>query len=206
MGGTKVFLVDDHPMVMNGLQSCLEQEEDIQVIGVFHSGAAVLEQLQKGIWPDLIITDVCMKSISGFDLTRTIRTKYGSEIKVIMLTGYYFEEYMKTAFELGVHAFICKESPYSGIVNAIRQSMLGNVLIPETFQRAGRKESLTVVEAKVLQFIAKEWTNVQIAEKLDVSKRTIENHITSILNKLNVDSRVGAVVQGIQRGIIGPYR
>ncbi|MFD0588622.1 response regulator transcription factor [Paenibacillus sp. GCM10027627] len=206
MGITSVYLVDDHPMVTKGLQGCLEQEQDIRVLGVFQDGEAVLEQLQKGVWPDLIVTDVCMKTTSGFDLARTVRARYGSEIKMIMLTGYYYEEYMKTAFELGVYAFISKESPYGHIVNAIRQSMFGHMLIPESYHLAGRKERLSVVEVKVLGLIAKEWTNVQIAEYLDVSKRTVENHITSILAKLGVDSRVGAVVQGIQRGIIGPYR
>ncbi|MGN7351335.1 response regulator transcription factor [Paenibacillus amylolyticus] len=96
-----------------------------------------------------------------------------------------------------------KQATYGQIINAIHQSMLGHVLVPETMLSSNLEESLTATERKVLNRIALEMTNKEIAQDLAISQRTVEYHITSITQKFGVKSRIGAVVKGYQAGILG---
>ncbi|MFD1775540.1 response regulator transcription factor [Paenibacillus rhizophilus] len=195
-----VILVDDHPLVMEGLRSFLDRDHGIIVLAVFDKAKDLLAQLPS-YKVDVIVMDIRMPEMNGFELARSIKAGYES-IRLVMLSGYSYEEYQRAAFEIGVHAFVPKNAPYSSIVNAIRQSFLGNILVTERAMQYMNRDRLTRMEHRILQLIAQEQNNQQISDELGISKRTTESHISSILIKLGVDSRVGAVVKGFQNGIL----
>ncbi|GAX89538.1 response regulator transcription factor [Effusibacillus lacus] len=197
----KVMLVDDHPLVMNGLRNWLEGEPDIQVVGAFDNGITAFEEMRQ-LLPDVVVLDIRMPGINGLELARQIKGEYGDSVKLVILSGYVYEEYQRTAFEIGVHAFVPKNASYDQILNAIRQSALGNYLIFEKTKQYETHQLLTPTEIQVLQLVAQEKTNGDIAKELNMAKRTVEYHISSIIQKLGADSRIGAVVKGFQKGII----
>lgn len=153
--------------------------------------------------PDVVVMDIRMPQLDGFEVVRRLKDQYGLSVKIILLSGYNYHEFQLKAYDLGVHAYLSKQATYGQIINAIHQSMLGHVLIPETMLSPNLEESLTATEREVLNRIALEMTNKEIAQDLAISQRTVEYHITSITQKFGVKSRIGAVVKGYQAGILG---
>lgn len=104
---------------------------------------------------------------------------------------------------MGVHAFLLKDDPIEKLINAIRQSHLGNVLLPHHFLMCDSTQHyLTMTEIGISGLISKEKSNQEIAKELHISKRTVEYHLTSIYQKLGVYSRVGAIMKGMEKGIL----
>ncbi|MEK4111124.1 DNA-binding NarL/FixJ family response regulator [Paenibacillus sp. DS2363] len=197
-----VVLLDDHPLVMEGLNNRLNREPDIQVVKTFSDPLLFLSELE-ALRPDVVVMDIRMPQLDGFEVVRRLKDQYGLSVKIILLSGYNYHEFQLKAYDLGVHAYLSKQATYGQIINAIHQSMLGHVLIPETMLSPNLEESLTATEREVLNRIALEMTNKEIAQDLAISQRTVEYHITSITQKFGVKSRIGAVVKGYQAGILG---
>ncbi|MFA8440058.1 response regulator [Pueribacillus sp. YX66] len=192
----KVLLVDDHLMFMLGIKQLLEGEKDLTILSIVDNPPD-LDKIIKNDKPHVIVMDIRMKDYNGIELTKKI-TKIYPEIKIIILSGYNYDEYMKAAYEAGAYAFISKENSAHELANAIRESHKGNKLIVETKE----KQLLTNTELEILKLISQDKTNSEISEILIISKRTVEHHVSSIINKLRVDSRVGAVVKGMKSGLI----
>ena len=197
----KVLLLDDHPLVMEGLKNRLEREQDMLVVGTFNEPYELLNRISV-LKPDVAIIDISMPGMTGFDLAVEIKKTYDMAIKLIVLSGYIYEEYVHKAYEIGVHAYLSKQTTYPQIINAIRQSMLGMRLIPEKMTTLPRADQLTPTEKKVLKQIALEKSNKEIARELAMSQRTVEYHITAINRKLDVKTRVGAVAKGYEIGLL----
>lgn len=198
----KVVLLDDHPLMMEGLKNRLDQEPDIQVLQTFEDPCVFLEQIRE-CSPDVVVMDISMPHIDGFELARTLKARFGLSMKIILLSGYTYDEFYLQAYEIGVHAYLSKQATYVQIINAIKQSVQGYVLISERMFTAARQDQLTPTEREVLARIAEEKTNKEIAQELSISQRTVEHHLTSIHQKLGVKSRVGAVARGYELGILG---
>lgn len=196
----KIALIDDHPLVLKGLTGILNEEPDFNVVGAFEHGEKAVEEM-KHMEPDIVIMDPYMSGMNGLDLMREIKKQFVN-IRIIMFSAYDCEELLRMVYDIGIHAFVLKSAPIHQLINAIKQSYLGNILISERLFRHRGEECLTNTEIKILQLIAREKTNNEIADELNISKRTVEYHISSIIQKLGVDSRVGAVVKGIQRGLL----
>lgn len=192
----KVLLVDDHLMFMLGIKQLLDSENDLTILGIIDDPSDLNEKL-KDDKPHVIVMDIRMKDYNGIELTKKI-TKIYPDIKIIILSGYNYDEYMKAAYEAGAYAFISKENSTYELANAIRESYKGNKLIVEKKE----KQLLTETELEVLKLISQDKTNSEISDILVISKRTVEHHVSSIINKLKVDSRVGAVVKGMKSGMI----
>lgn len=201
----RVILIDDHPLVMDALRARLEQEKDIHVIAVFADPRYLLEQIGS-LKPDVLILDVSLPYMDGFVLADLLKKEYGSSLKIIMLSGYTYDEFYRKAYELGVNAYLSKQASYGQIINAIRQSMSGHMLVPERIFNTSVQEKLTPMEREVLVRVAQEMNNREIAQDLAISQRTVEYHLTAILQKLGVKSRVGAVAKGYELGIVGAQR
>lgn len=201
----RVILIDDHPLVMDALRARLEQEKDIHVIAVFADPRYLLEQIGS-LKPDVLILDVSLPHMDGFVLADLLKKEYGSSLKIIMLSGYTYDEFYRKAYELGVNAYLSKQASYGQIINAIRQSMSGHMLVPERIFNTSVQEKLTPMEREVLVRVAQEMNNREIAQDLAISQRTVEYHLTAILQKLGVKSRVGAVAKGYELGIVGAQR
>ncbi|MBY0119553.1 response regulator transcription factor [Paenibacillus sp. FSL H8-0317] len=197
-----VVLLDDHPLVMEGLNNRLNREPDIQVVKTFSDPLLFLSEVE-ALRPDVVVMDIRMPQLDGFEVVRRLKDQYGLSVKIILLSGYNYHEFQLKAYDLGVHAYLSKQATYGQIINAIHQSMLGHVLIPETMLSPNLEESLTATEREILNRIALEMTNKEIAQDLAISQRTVEYHITSITQKFGVKSRIGAVVKGYQAGILG---
>ncbi|WP_340029690.1 response regulator transcription factor [Paenibacillus sp. FSL H7-0940] len=197
-----IVLLDDHPLVMEGLNNRLNREPDIQVVKTFSDPLLFLSEVEV-LRPDVVVMDIRMPQLDGFEVVRRLKDQYGLSVKIILLSGYNYHEFQLKAYDLGVHAYLSKQATYGQIINAIHQSMLGHVLIPETMLSPNLEESLTATEREVLNRIALEMTNKEIAQDLAISQRTVEYHITSITQKFGVKSRIGAVVKGYQAGILG---
>jgi DNA-binding NarL/FixJ family response regulator len=197
----KVLLLDDHPLVMEGLKNRLDREQDMQVIETFSEPLELLKSID-ALKPDVAVIDISIPGMTGFDLAVEIKRTYDMEIKLIVLSGYVYDEYVQKAYDIGVHAYLSKQATYPQIINAIRQSMLGLRLVPETMTTLPRADQLTPTEKDVLKQIALEKTNKEIARELAMSQRTVEYHMAAINRKLDVKTRVGAVAKGYEMGLL----
>lgn len=197
----KVVLLDDHYLVMEGLKNRLQEESDIQVVAAFTDPRELLKELPR-YEPDVVIMDISMPHMDGFELTIRLKREYGSKLKIVILSGYDYEEFYRKAYEAGASAFLSKQATYGQIINAIQMSLSGHVLVTEKYARP-QPDKLTPTEREVLKAIAKEKTNKEIAEEMGVSQRTVEYHLASINQKLGAKTRIGAVVRGYERGILG---
>jgi DNA-binding NarL/FixJ family response regulator len=156
--------------------------------------------------PDVLIMDISMPHLDGFEVARQLKQKYGLSLKIILLSGYTYDEFYSKAYEIGVHAYLSKQATYGQIINAIKQSMLGHVLVPERILNQPAPNALTKTERQVLRLIADEKTNKEIAALLAMSQRTVEYHLNTINQKLAVKTRIGAVVKGFELGLLGSLR
>ncbi|WP_053216163.1 response regulator transcription factor [Guptibacillus hwajinpoensis] len=197
-------LVDDHHMVISGILKSLENEQDIKVMDAVDNPEKLYDiLLRKEV--DVLVMDIRMNDYNGIELTKQITHEFPNT-KVIILSGYNFEEYVRSAFKAGAKGFIAKENSINKLADAIRKVNDGKTAISISLTDPTYSENrLTETETKVLHNIAKDMTNLDISLSLGMSKRTVEHHVSTIIQKLNCFSRVGAVVEGIKRGIIDPF-
>ncbi|MCC9022016.1 response regulator [Bacillus nakamurai] len=195
----KVLLLDDHIMVLQGIKQLLEQDKDIEVVGAL-SEPADLHNKIICTRPNVLIIDIRMKSFNGIILTKTIKETF-PELKVVVLSGYDYDEYITAAYKAGANAYVRKESSINELVAAVKQSYADNRIFPTLILNLAG-ESLTQKEREVLKLIAEDKTNMEISTELTISKRTVERHISSIIQKLEANSRVGAVVNGMKQGLL----
>ncbi|WP_027410279.1 response regulator [Anoxybacteroides tepidamans] len=195
----KILLVDDHLLVMHGIQQLLENEVDLEVVNTVCDPALLKTEIKKHN-PDVIVMDIRMKNDNGIEWTRKIAKTYPT-CKVVILSGYDYDEYIRAAYEAGAYAFVTKENSAFELANAIRQTYLGIKSFPID-SLCNCNSPLTTTELRILQFISEDKTNTEISDLLHISRRTVEHHVSSILRKLDVDSRVGAVVKAIKLGLI----
>jgi two-component system, NarL family, response regulator LiaR len=193
----KVLLVDAHLLVMLRIQQLLENEAHLEVVNTICHPADLEEEIIKHN-PDVIVMDIRMKNDNGIEWTKKITETYPT-CKVVILSGYDYDEYIHAAYEAG--AFVTKENSVFELANAIRQSHLGIKSFPVD-RLSNYHPPLINVELKILQFISEDRTNAEISELLNISRRTVEHHVSSILRKLDVDSRVGAVVKAMKLGLL----
>lgn len=197
----RVVLLDDHPLVLEGLKHRLEKEPDIEVPQTFCDPWDLLEGIDS-CRPDVLVMDISMPRMDGFELGKKLKERFGHSLKIILLSGYTYDEFYSKAYEIGAHAYLSKQSTYPQIINAIKQSMLGHALVSEKVLTRSF-DLLTSMEREILKKVAEEKTNQEIARELAISQRTVEYHLTSINQKLGAKTRLGAVVKGYESGLLG---
>jgi len=195
----RVLLADDHNLVLEGLIQLLEKEDDIEILSAV-SNPLLLDKEICTHSPDIIILDVRFESHNGIEITQRIMETYPT-IKVIILSGFNYQEYIQAASKAGAYSFLSKDKTNSELIYLIRKVASGIKYFPN-IQGMSFNDSLSKRERTILALIAKDYSNIKISEELKISKRTVEYHISSIINKLNVDTRVGAVVKGIKKGYL----
>lgn len=194
-----VLLVDDHVLMLMGLKELLEKESDLHVVATLSDPSALEETIGRRN-PDVIVLDVRMKTENGIELAKIVRQEF-PDLKIVILSGYNYDEYIDAARQAGTDAYVTKEKSNTELITAIRQVCQGRRIFPyQHREQAG--EALTAKEREILRQIAADKTNAEISEELSISKRTVEYHIASIMRKLDADSRVGAVVNGIKKGLL----
>ncbi|MDP9311352.1 MAG: response regulator transcription factor [Chloroflexota bacterium] len=204
----RVVLADDHSVVRKGVREFLEEEPDIDVIGEASDGLQAVE-LAVTLQPDVVVMDIKMPQLSGVDATKRIRS-VAPKVRVLALTAYDDDPYVFGLLEAGAGGYVLKTAESRELVRAIRavaagQSALDPAIASRLVTRVGQHppggESLTDRELEVLRLAARGLTNKQIGHDLDISDRTVQNHLANIYAKLGVASRTEAVTAGLQRGL-----
>ena len=202
-----VALTDDHYIVLEGLQRILNQVTDIRVINSYHHGEELLDGLTQA-QPDVLILDIQMPGKDGVELAGIITAKYPS-IKIIALTNLDMPGMVRRMLEAGCMGYILKDSSPEIIEAAIRSVHAGEKYLHPALSRqmmnnmfAPAHKTLTKREKEILLLITEELTNQQIADKLFLSLRTVENHRNNLLQKLDVKNTAGLVKVAIREGFI----
>lgn len=211
----RVFLLDDHEIVRRGLRELLELSEDIDVVG--ESGSALeAERRIPALRPDVAVLDARLADGSGIDVCRAIRA-VDPTLRALILTSYDDEQALRAAVLAGASGYVLKDIKGTDLVTAIRRVAAGEQLIaPNVLARVRssltgpsvdpRLRSLTPQERRILEHIAKGMTNRQIADEMFLAEKTVKNYVTSILDKLGMDSRTQAAVYAATHRTSGPGR
>jgi len=197
----RVLVADDHPVVRHGLCTMLEIEDDIVVVGRAADGEEAVAQALS-VRPDIILMDVQMPNVDGIEAMRRIRAR-DPEARVIVLTTYRDEDYIFPSLRAGARGYLLKDASREELAEAIRAVHRGESLLdPQMADAVKAREGLTGRELEVLELMAAQNSNAQIAEKLFVSENTVKTHVSNILAKLGCNDRAAAVLTAWKRHLI----
>jgi two-component system, NarL family, response regulator LiaR len=209
MDRIRLLLVDDHVVVRQGLRMVLALEPDLEIIGEANNGQEALSLIKK-LSPQVVLMDLLMPVMDGVSAIRAIKKDY-PDIEVVALTSVLEDRLVIDAVEAGAAGYLLKESGPEELIEAIRAAAKGEVrLHPKAQKRLIKevrtpemRESLTERETETLRLISKGMSNKEIAENLSVSEVTVKTHVSSILSKLNLQSRTQAALFALKEGLVG---
>lgn len=208
----KVMIADDHILIREGIKQLLEFDGTIHVISEAGNGIECLEKLEV-CNPDILLLDINMPVKNGIEVLKKIKEEK-TNVKVLMLTVHNEVEYLMTALDSGVDGYIMKDAESSELKKAISMIMnnkqyIQPSLIPALNSRLANRdvekdklESLTKREKEVLIQVVNGMSNKEIALNLDISERTVKNHISNIFKKIDVSDRTQAAVFAIKNDLI----
>ncbi len=209
----RVVIVDDHPIVRQGIRSVLTNHPDIQVIGEADN-ASSLFGLLSSLTPEIVLLDIRMPGQSGIEIAQRLKQEKPA-IKIIMLTTYDDNEFLFGALRAGADGYLLKSASHQVLADSIRQVARGERLLSPAlvdkvmreFQELAKEKTradsgLTDQEMHVLQMIAAGATNKEIAEKLYWSEVTVKRKVQDILEKMGVANRAQAVAEAGKRGLL----
>jgi len=212
MSTYRIVLADDHALLRQGVKSIIEASEDMKVIGEAGDGLELLNVL-KGMTPDMVILDISMPNLRGFEATHEIRASY-PEIKILILSMHRQKEYLYHAFSAGAAGYLLKEDTDTELFTAIETVRKGELYVSPLLQKeitsdlleigsgAGKTsdERLTTREKEVLKLIAEGKSSKEIAGLLFISTRTAEHHRASIMKKLKAKNIADLIKYAIRKG------
>ena len=202
----KVMIVDDHPMVAEGIQSILESYDDISVVATLSSGQVAVERLEE-LAPDVVLLDLNMPGLNGLNATEMM-LEVRPETRIVILSMHDSPEYISTALRHGARGYILKDVPTEEIRTAIETVMGGKEYLctgaagslePKTMD--GR-EPLTGREQTILLELAQGKSNKDVAAALNISVRTVETHRNNIRRKLGISSTAGLTRYALEHGVL----
>ena len=213
----KVLLTDDHKLIRDGIQSMLENTEDIVVIGSVSSGEESINEVRLNR-PDVILMDIMMNSMTGIEATRWIK-EFDQTVKVVLVTMEISKEYVSAGIKSGVDGYLPKDTDRETLLEAIRTVHRGGrffndaimKLVFEDFYTHEKLKStdkkrlpndLTKREQEILGLVASGKSNKELAERLFISLKTVETHKTHILDKLGLKNSTELVKYAIKNNII----
>lgn len=204
MKNITVLLVDDHTVVRQGLRALLSSEPDIQIVGEAENGWQAL-RLTKETHPEVVLMDLAMPSLNGLDASKQILREVPGT-KILILTSYNNDEYVKQMTQLGVSGYLLKQTAAQELVKAIHEIQAGNAFFSPDIARRLRDQSrsafgrrdqgrksgeLTTREVQVLDLVSRGFSNKQMAAELGISIKTVEKHRQQLMNKLNIHDVAG---------------
>lgn len=208
----KIMIADDHSMIREGLKNLLELDGDIQVIAEAVDGEDCLNKLQV-VKPDVLLLDINMPKKNGLEVLKSLKSKK-TKLKVLVLTVHNEIEYLMKAVDIGVNGYVLKDSESAELKKAIftvaeGESYIQPSLIPalnakmiETNKDAEKIKSLTKRELDVLKLLAVGMYNKEVGKRLEISERTVKNHVSNIFKKLGVTDRTQAAVFAIRNNLV----
>jgi len=200
----RVLVVDDHPVVREGIRAILSLEPDFVVVGEAANGAEAM-QMYRATRPAIIVFDLLLPDAKGSEVIKTICDE-SSDTQVIVLTTISGDEDIYRALEAGARGYLFKDSARKDLVGAIRTVVAGRRYIPpavgallaENLPRSG----LSAREIQVLELVATGMRNKEVAYQLDITEATVNSHVKHILEKLSASDRTEAVVKALRRGFL----
>ena len=222
----RLLITDDHDLIRDGFHRMLAREPDLEVVGEAANGREALE-LCRRLGPDLVLMDVRMPEMDGLEATRAIKAER-PEVSVLVVSTHENPDYLFEALKAGAAGYVLKDAPKRRLVDAVRrvlngESPLNQELAARLIQRLAKEMAarpaqpaptthpptakpptaeLTPRELEVLEFLARGWTNPQVAQALYISRGTAKVHVERIIRKLGVSDRTQAVVRALELGLI----
>lgn len=216
----KIILIDDHKLFREGVKRILEFEDQFQVVAEGDDGNVAVELVEEHE-PDIVLMDINMPDVNGVEATAELINRF-PDVRVIILSIHDDEHYVMHALKTGAQGYLLKEMDSNSLVEAIRVVSEGGSylhpkvthnLVQEYRKLAEESENnegivffskplhlLTRRECEVLQLLAEGKSNRAVAESLEISEKTVKNHVSNILQKMNVNDRTQAVVRAIKNG------
>ena len=208
----RILVVDDHPVVREGLVAIIEAQDDMTVVGEAGDGAQAIA-IYKAAKPDVVLMDLAMPGTDGVQAIEGMRA-FDSDARVVVLTAYDTDERILRAVEAGARGYLLKGAPRDDIFRAVRVVNLGGSLLEpavagKLLNRVGDilrggtpEEELTPREQDVLNLMARGFRNKEIAFELHITERTVKFHANAIYRKLDVGGRTEAVSKALQKGLV----
>ena len=213
MSNLRILIAEDHETIREGVRLIIDGQPDMEVCGEAGNGREAISLAQK-LNPDVLVMDISMPELNGLKATAKLK-RVAPDIKVLTLTRHTDEAYLQELLQAGVSGYVLKQSPSSELIRAIRvvaaggnfldPTITGKVLggyIGKADKRRGnvRGSKLTDRESEVLRYIALGHSNNEIAERLDISVKTVEAHKANSLRKLGMSNRIDIVRYAILQG------
>ncbi len=212
----RVLVVDDDRLIRAGLRAILDSADGISVVGEAEDGAAALSAARR-LSPDVAVVDVRMPRVDGIEATRQL-VKLQPPVAVLVVTTFDLDEYVHAALRAGASGFLLKDTPEDRLIAAVRMLPSGTALLdprvtlrlvqrfspPPSSPAQGALRELTNREREVLVEVARGCSNDQVARHLDIAESTVKTHVSRILAKLDLITRVQAVVAAYETGLVQP--
>lgn len=209
-----IVLADDHPVVRRGMRSLLESEPDFSVVGEAGDGLEIVRMVER-LQPDILLLDLMMPSLSGLEALRIIHQR-APRLRVVVLSMHSNNAFVAEALKNGANGYVLKGSTEEDLVRAVREVAAGKRFLSapvtekaiEAYIEQSRTaeidphETLTPREREVLQLAAEGNTSTEIAARLHLSHRTVENHRANLMRKLGIQNQTELVRYALRRGLI----
>ncbi len=201
----RVLIVDDHPMVLKGIQSVLETFDDIEIVAALQNGQEALDQIAF-LQPDVVLMDLNMPYLGGLSATEIIRERYPTT-RILILSMHDNREYISSALSHGAMGYVLKDVQTDEIKQAIDTVMAGQRYLCTGAEGAlndtsNGREALTGREQTILLELAQGKSNKQVAHVLEISVRTVETHRKNIKRKLGISSTAGLTRYALEHGVL----
>ena len=203
----RVLIVDDHPVVRDGLKGMLAAQPDFEVVGEVADGLQAVQQAAL-TRPDVVLMDLRMPNMDGVEATTQIRRGQPT-VRVLVLTTYDTDAEILRAIEAGATGYILKDAPREELFRAVRATAQGQSYLSPAVAtrlmgqlRAPAQDALSPRAVDVLTWVAKGASNRQIGQHLHISEATVKSHLLHIFEKLGVNDRTQAVTLAVQKGLI----
>lgn len=218
MSAIKLLIVDDHKIIINGIRAMLENLPHIQIIGEAYNGREAVEFVNNHSI-DLVIMDIKMPEVNGIEATKAILSEH-PDIKVLALSMFDDNLYISNMLQAGASGYILKNTDKQELITAIQKVAEGETyfsrkvtsVVMQTFISKNvasaqlnteiKPEELTYREIEILKLIAQQMTNQEIADKLQISPRTVHSHRRSLMQKMGVKNTAGLVKYAVQNNLI----
>jgi two-component system response regulator NreC len=211
-----ILLADDHALVRQGLRVLLGEEPEFNVIGEAGSGLEAI-RLCADLKPDVLVLDIMLEDVSGIEVARQVKESC-PRTAVVVLSMYGDKKHVLEALQAGAKAYVVKKSVSSELVQAVREALVGrrylgpslaDVVVDAYLEKAESGpadpyDSLSNREREVVHLAAHGFTNAEIAERLCISRRTVETHRANAMRKLDLGSHTELLRYALQRGILPP--